>query len=58
MTVIMEDGWWAGQTRRAFLAHPQLASFAGRPVRKAVLAPVACSSNLCPSRTSHSRTAI
>jgi phenylacetate-CoA ligase len=48
MTVIMEDGWWAEQTRRAFLAHPQLAAYAGRPVRKAVLAPVACSSNLCP----------
>jgi phenylacetate-CoA ligase len=48
MTVIMEDGWWAEQTRRAFLAHPRLAPYAGRPVRKAVLAPVACSSNLCP----------
>jgi phenylacetate-CoA ligase len=48
MTVIMEDGWWAEQTRRAYLAHPQLAPFAGQPVRKAVLAPVACSSNLCP----------
>ena len=48
MTVIMEDGWWAGQTRRACLAHPRLAPYAGRAVRKAVLAPVACSSNLCP----------
>jgi phenylacetate-CoA ligase len=48
MTVIMEDGWWAEQTRRAFLAHPRLAPYAGQPVRKAVLAPVACSSNLCP----------
>lgn len=48
MTVIMEDGWWAAQTRRAYLAHPLLAPFAGRSVRKAVLAPVACSSNLCP----------
>ena len=48
MTVIMEDGWWAEQTRRAYLAHPRLAPYAGRPVRKAVLAPVACSSNLCP----------
>jgi phenylacetate-CoA ligase len=48
MTVVMEDGWWAGQTRHAYLAHPRLAPFAGLPVRKAVLAPVACSSNLCP----------
>ena len=48
MTVIMEDGWWAEQTRRAYLAHPQLAPFASRPARKTVLAPVACSSNLCP----------
>jgi phenylacetate-CoA ligase len=48
MTVIMENGWWAEQTRRAYLAHPRLAPYAGRPVRKAVLAPVACSSNLCP----------
>jgi phenylacetate-CoA ligase len=48
MTVIMEDGWWAEQMRRAYLAHPRLAPYAGQPVRKAVLAPVACSSNLCP----------
>jgi phenylacetate-CoA ligase len=48
MTVIMEDGWWAEQTRRAYLAHPRLAPYAGQSVRKAVLAPVACSSNLCP----------
>ncbi len=48
MTVIMEDGWWAAQARRAYLAHPRLASFVDRPVRRAVLAPVACSSNLCP----------
>jgi phenylacetate-CoA ligase len=48
MTVIMEDGWWAAQARRAYLAHPRLAPFADRPVRRAVLAPVACSSNLCP----------
>jgi phenylacetate-CoA ligase len=48
MTVIMEDGWWVEQTRRAYLAHPLLAPYAGRAVRKAVLAPVACSSNLCP----------
>src|SRR6185436_10144211 len=26
MTVIMEDGWWAAQTRRAYLAHPALAA--------------------------------
>jgi phenylacetate-CoA ligase len=48
MTVIMEDGWWAEQTRRAYRAHPVLAEFADRPHRKAVLAPVNCSSNLCP----------
>lgn len=48
MTVIMEDGWWTEQTRRAFRAHPVLAEFAERPHRKAVLAPVNCSSNLCP----------
>ncbi|OHE78918.1 MAG: CoF synthetase [Verrucomicrobia bacterium RIFCSPLOWO2_12_FULL_64_8] len=48
MTVIMEDGWWAAQTRRAYQAHPLLVPYAGRAARKAVLAPVACSSNLCP----------
>jgi phenylacetate-CoA ligase len=48
MTVIMEDGWWAAQARRAYLAHPRLAPWADRPVRRAVLAPVECSSNLCP----------
>lgn len=48
MTVIMEDGWWDEQTRRAYRAHPVLAKFAGQPHRKAVLAPVNCSSNLCP----------
>jgi phenylacetate-CoA ligase len=48
MTVIMEDGWWTAQTRRAYRAHPVLAEFANRPHRKAVLAPVNCSSNLCP----------
>ncbi|MDR1789931.1 MAG: CoF synthetase, partial [Opitutaceae bacterium] len=48
MTVIMERGWWDAQTRRAFLAHPLLAPFAGTSCRKCVLAPVACSSNLCP----------
>jgi len=34
MTVIMEEGWWNAQTERAY--------------RKCVLAPVGCSSNLCP----------
>jgi phenylacetate-CoA ligase len=48
MTVVMEDGWWNAQLRRAYLAHPQLASYVDRPYRKAVLAPVGCSSNLCP----------
>ncbi|HTB81508.1 MAG TPA: CoF synthetase [Opitutaceae bacterium] len=48
MTVIMEDGWWSAQTRRAYEAHPLLASFAHRSYRKCVLAPVGCSSNLCP----------
>jgi len=48
MTVVMEDGWWVEQTRRAYRAHPRLASYADRPYRKCVLAPVGCSSNLCP----------
>jgi phenylacetate-CoA ligase len=48
MTVIMEDGWWAAQTRRAYRASPVLREFADRPHRKCVLAPVGCSSNLCP----------
>src|SRR5258708_28268413 len=48
MTVVMEDGWWNAQLRRAYLAHPQLAPYANRPYRKAVLAPIGCSSNLCP----------
>lgn len=48
MTVIMEDGWWNAQTERAYRASPILARFAGRPHRKCVLAPVGCSSNLCP----------
>ena len=48
MTVIMEDGWWAAQTARAYLASPILREFAQRPHRKCVLAPVGCSSNLCP----------
>lgn len=48
MTVIMEDGWWNEQTRRAYRAHPLLAPFADSPHRKCVLAPVGCSSNLCP----------
>ncbi len=48
MTVVMEDGWWNAQTRRAYLAHPLLARYVDRPYRKCVLAPVGCSSNLCP----------
>lgn len=48
MTVIMEDGWWNAQTTRAYLASPILRKFVGRPYRKCVLAPVGCSSNLCP----------
>jgi phenylacetate-CoA ligase len=48
MTVIMEAGWWEAQTQRAYEAHPLLKGLSGRSVRKAVLAPVNCSSNLCP----------
>jgi phenylacetate-CoA ligase len=48
MTIIMEDGWWVAQTLRAYRASPILAEFAGRRHRKCVLAPVGCSSNLCP----------
>jgi phenylacetate-CoA ligase len=48
MTVIMEDGWWNAQTARAYLASPILRQFVGRSYRKCVLAPVGCSSNLCP----------
>jgi len=48
MTVIMEQGWWEAQTERAYLASPILRQFVGRPHRKCVLAPVGCSSNLCP----------
>ncbi|MBL9202840.1 MAG: CoF synthetase [Opitutaceae bacterium] len=48
MTVIMEDGWWNAQTERAYRASPVLRPFAGRKYRKCVLAPVGCSSNLCP----------
>ena len=48
MTVIMEEGWWNAQTERAYRASPILRPFAGRPYRKCVLAPVGCSSNLCP----------
>ena len=48
MTVIMEEGWWNAQTARAYAASPILCEFAGRPYRKCVLAPVGCSSNLCP----------
>lgn len=48
MTVIMEEGWWNAQTERAYRASPILREFAGRTYRKCVLAPVGCSSNLCP----------
>ncbi|MBL9189156.1 MAG: CoF synthetase [Opitutaceae bacterium] len=48
MTVIMEEGWWNEQTARAYRASPTLREFADRPYRKCVLAPVGCSSNLCP----------
>ena len=48
MTVIMEEGWWNAQTDRAYLASPILQPFVGRAYRKCVLAPVGCSSNLCP----------
>jgi phenylacetate-CoA ligase len=48
MTVIMEDGWWTAQTARAYRAHPLLAPYADKPARKCILAPVGCSSNLCP----------
>ena len=48
MTVIMEDGWWNAQTARAYRAHPLLAPYAERAYRKCILAPVGCSSNLCP----------
>jgi phenylacetate-CoA ligase len=48
MTVIMEEGWWNAQTARAYRAHPLLAPYADRQYRKCILAPVGCSSNLCP----------
>lgn len=48
MTVIMEEGWWNKQTERAYLASPILRQFVGRYYRKCVLAPIGCSSNLCP----------
>ena len=48
MTVIMEDGWWDQQTARAYEASPVLREFVGKPYRKCILAPVGCSSNLCP----------
>jgi phenylacetate-CoA ligase len=48
MTVIMEDGWWQAQTDRAYRASPILREFVGTTARRCVLAPVGCSSNLCP----------
>ena len=48
MTVIMEEGWWTAQTQRAYRASSILRPYADRPYRKCVLAPVGCSSNLCP----------
>ena len=48
MTVIMERSWWPEQTARAYAAHPLLAPYASLPGRRAILAPVGCSSNLCP----------
>jgi phenylacetate-CoA ligase len=48
MTVIMEEGWWGAQTLRAYRASRILSKFADRPHRKCVLAPVGCSSHLCP----------
>lgn len=48
MTVIMEEGWWNAQTARAYRASPILRPYADKAYRKCVLAPVGCSSNLCP----------
>lgn len=48
MTVVMEEGWWDAQTDRAYRASPILSEFVDRPYRKCVLAPIGCSSNLCP----------
>ena len=48
MTVIMEQGWWDAQTARAYAASSVLRPFAGKPHRRCILAPVGCSSNLCP----------
>ncbi|MSU70085.1 MAG: CoF synthetase [Opitutaceae bacterium] len=48
MTVVMENGWWDAQLARAYQASPILREFTGRPYRKCVLAPIGCSSNLCP----------
>ena len=48
MTVVMEQGWWDAQAERAYRASPILAQFVDRPYRKCVLAPIGCSSNLCP----------
>jgi len=45
---VMEAGWWDAQTARAYAASPILAPYVGRAYRKCVLAPIGCSSNLCP----------
>ena len=50
MTVIMENGWWDAQTERAYRSSSLLAPFVGQLYRKAILAPVGCSSNLCPTQ--------
>jgi len=44
----------AEQTRRAFLAHPRLAPYAGRPVRKGRAGAVGARATFVPMRTSRS----
>ena len=48
LPMTVEEGWWDKQTERAYLASPILKQFVGHPYRKCVLAPIGCSSNLCP----------
>jgi len=57
MTVIMEDGWWSAQTRRAYRASPILREFADRPHRKCVLARWAAPATSAPMRTTRFPTA-